>query len=537
MSEGGSNDPMTGLPSGLPTPAPREGSSFSLVWVIPIVAVVIGGWIAFRAISEQGPTITIAFKSAEGIEAGQTKVAYKDLQVGRITNVDLAEDLSHVIATAELVPGAYRYLKEGTRFWVVRPQISAGRITGLGTLLSGAYIAMDPVTEGEDQESFIGLETPPVVTTAEEGTVYTLMSKELGSIDVGAPVYYREIAVGEVASYEMDAETDKLKIQVFIRAPHDARVRSNTRFWNVSGFDVTVNAQGLRIETASVVSMLIGGIAFENHDPDRLGEAVEEFHVFPLDPSRRASAQPRYDEKSRFRLYFDEDSVEGLSRDSPVVFRGVQVGRVLEVSLELDPGRYEVRVPVEIEIEPGRLALRDQDPPDRSGWVEQLVEYGMRAQLQRGNLLTGGLQVALDLHPDAPRASVVIGPDYKELPTLPAGLDALTASLGGVVAKIDAMPLESIGRDLQGSLAELRTVLVEFKGIAEGMNGETLPALNSTLTSVDSTVTNLDQLLADDAPLALELRKAMRDVGEAARSVRVLADYLEQHPESLIQGK
>jgi paraquat-inducible protein B len=525
-----------GIPEDIPEAADRSTTSFSLVWLIPIVAVVIGGWIAFQAISQRGPTITIAFKSAEGIEAGKTKVAYKDLQIGSVTSLVLAEDLSHVVATAELVPGIEEYLTENTRFWVVRPQVSAGRITGLGTLLSGAFIAIDPVLEGEPRDHFVGLETPPVVTTSEEGSIFTLHSRNLGSFDVGAPVYYRQIPVGEVAAYEMAPNGDHIDIQVFVRAPHDERVRSNTRFWNASGLDVSVGAEGLRIETDSVVSMLIGGIAFDNHDPDDPGTVVEPDHVFQLYKNRRESEQPIYTVKRRYLLHFDS-SVQGLVPGSPVVFRGIQIGRVLEVQLELDPTNYLVRVPVVIELEPERLRITDFSPAGTLGRVERLVANGMRAQLGRTSLITGGLQVELDLHEDAEPATLILGGRYPELPTIPAPLEEITASVSGVLAKIDRMPLEKIGADLQGSMAELREMLSRVNDMASDFDNETLPALNSTLSSVDETVSNLDGLLSEDAPLPNELRKALEDVGEAARSVRVLADYLEQHPEALILGK
>ncbi len=531
-----SGGPGLDVPDAVPQAAPRNPTSLSLIWFIPLMAVLIGAWIAFQAISERGPTITISFKSAEGIEAGKTKVAYKDLQIGSVTSVVLADDLSHVVATAELVPGVEDYLTENTRFWVVRPQISAGRITGLGTLISGAFIAIDPVADGESRDHFVGLETPPVVTTAEEGSLFTLRAQSLGSFDVGAPVYYREIPVGEVARYEMAPSGDFLTIQVFVQSPHDQRIRSNTRFWNASGLDVSVNAEGVSVRTASVVSMLIGGVAFENHDASDLGEEVDASHVFTLYPNRRESEQPIYTIKRRYLLHFD-NSVQGLTPGAPVVFRGIRIGRVLEVTLELDPTHYEVRVPVVIEIEPERLHIPDFDPAGTLGRVERLVANGMRAQLGRGNLLTGGLQVELDLHEGVDPASLVLGGRYPELPTIPAPLEEITASVSGVLAKIDRMPLDRIGQDLQGAMAELRTMLTRVNELTSEFNTETLPSLNNTLGSVDQTVSSLDRLLAEDAPLPIELRKALEDVGDAARSVRVLADYLEQHPEALIRGK
>ncbi len=512
-----------------------DGRGISLVWLIPLVAIVIGGWIAFRAISEQGPMVTIEFKSAEGLEP-KTKVAYKDLQVGQVKAITLAEDLSHVIVSAELVPGAENYLTENTRFWVLRPQVSAGRITGLSTLLSGAYLAIDPVREGEPQDHFVGLETPPVVTTSEAGRVFSLRSTELGSIDVGAPVYYRQIQVGEVASFEMDPSGQFITTQVFIRHPHDARIKSNTRFWNASGIDLTIDAQGIRVRAASLISMLIGGIEFDAPDPTDPGVEVDEDTEFVLFKSQRDSEQPIYTIRTRYLLHFPH-SVQGLVPGSPVVFRGIRIGRVVEVKLELDASNYEIRVPVVIEIEPQRIEISSSDGFDAQGRIERLVANGLRAQLGRGNLLTGGLQVEFDVHPEAVPDRILLGGRYPELPTIPAPLEEITATVSSVLAKIERMPLDEIGDNLRGSLAELREVLREANVLASGFNENVMPSLAGTLERLDTTVGSLDRMLGEDAPLPIELRKALEDVGHAARSVRVLADYLEQHPEALIRGK
>jgi paraquat-inducible protein B len=513
-----------------------EGRGVSLIWLIPLVAVVIGGWIAFRSLSERGPMVTIEFESAEGLEAGKTKVSYKDLQVGQVKTINLSDDLSHVVVAAELVPGAENYLTENTRFWVVRPQVTAGRITGLSTLLSGSYIAIDPVREGEPQEYFVGLEAPPVVTTSAAGRVFVLRSTELGSIEVGAPIYYRQIQVGEVASFEMDASGEFITTQVFIRKPHDARIKSNTRFWNASGIDFTIDANGIRVEAASVVSILIGGIEFDSLDPTDPGVEVDEHSEFILFKNKRDSEQPVYTVRTRYLLQFPH-SVKGLVPGSPVVFRGIRIGRVVEVKLELDVSNYEIRVPVVIELEPQRIELSGFEGVDAQGPIERLVANGLRAQLGRGNLLTGALEVEFDLHPSAAPDRILLGGRYPELPTIAAPLAEITASVSSVLAKIERMPLERIGTGLQSVLEELRAVLRETNLVASGLNENVMPSLDQTLKRLDATIGSLDRLVGQDAPLPIELRKALEDVGGAARSVRVLADYLEQHPESLLRGK
>jgi paraquat-inducible protein B len=507
----------------------RVRSGISLVWLVPAVAILIGGWIAWRAISEQGPIVTITFLSAEGLEAGKTSIRYKDLKTGTVTSVELAEDLSHVIVTAELRPNAERYLTENTRFWVVRPRVTAGRVTGLGTLFSGAHIAMDPVREGQPRLAFVGLETQPVVTQSATGRSFTLRSEELGSVDVGAPVYYRRVQVGEVASVEMDASGDFVTTQVFVRAPHDERVRANSLFWNASGLDVTLDAEGIRVETASFVSMLIGGIGFDLPQGEEQGGSVPDGAVFRLFPDRRASEQPVYTLQERYLVYFP-NSVQGLAPGSPVVFRGIRIGEVVDLHLNFDWEAYEVQVPVVIEVEPERIETTDSDAAAVQHRIARLVEKGLRAHLGRGNLLTGGLQVVFDMHPDVEPATLLVGGAYPELPTIPAPFDEMTASIGGVIAKIDRLPLDQIGRDLQASLFELRR-------LAASINSDVMPAFAATMKRLDGTVGSLEGMLRPDAPLPLELRRSLEDVGEAARSVRVLAEYLEQHPEALIRGK
>ncbi len=527
--------PMDGLPGDLPEALLEERGGFSIIWLIPIIAIAIGGWIGWQAYSETGPTIRIQFDSAEGLVAGTTEVKYKDLRVGLVTAIELAEDLSHVILTAELTRGAERYLTENTRFWVVRPRFAAGRASGLETLISGAYVGIDPVLEGRRQRTFIGLEHLPIVTTGDSGTVYTLRSSTLSSAEIGSPVYFRRFEVGRVISYEMDESGDFVTTQVFIEAPHDNRVRSNTRFWDASGLDISLDAEGIRIDTASLVSLVIGGIAFDS--PSLLaGGPVDPATIFPLHANYQASKEQIYALRRRFLLHFS-DSVQGLVPGSPVVFRGIHIGEVLDVRLQVVWEESEVLVPVIIEIEPERFEGVTTDFIDPVQRIEHLVDNGFRAQLGLGNILTGQLQIEFDLHPEAPPASIIDGNLYPELPTVPTPLQAITGSLASVLGQIERLPLKEIGDNLRDSLAELRTTLIETRRLESGLNEDVLPSLTRTMESLDDTIQSVDRMIASDAPLPSELQRTLQDFGEAAESVKLLADYLERHPEALLKGK
>ena len=316
------------------------------------------------------------FESADGLVAGQTKLKYKEVDVGLVESVELNADLSKVKVTASLVKELSRYLTDETRFWVVRAEVSAAEISGVDTLLSGAYIAVDPSAAGENTKFFTGLEKAPVVRSDKPGTLFNLRAQELGSIDVGSPIYYRWLRVGQIAGYTLDDAGEFVSVQVFVEEPHDQRVRSTTRFWNASGIDAVVTAEGLQIDTPSLMSMLVGGIAFETPATVTVAQDVPENMVFELYPNKQATRRPRYSLKTRYLLYFD-DSVSGLVPGSPVEFRGIKLGEVLDVDVELDRETSEMRIPVVVEIEPERLGLTRADVEQSEvGLIQGMVDRG-----------------------------------------------------------------------------------------------------------------------------------------------------------------
>lgn len=511
----------------------KARAGLSIVWLIPVVAAAIGGWLAYRAYSEQGPSITITFKSAEGLEAGKTKLKYKDVELGVVESITLAKGLSHVNVEALLVNGTERYLTEKTRFWVERARVSAGRVSGLGTLLSGAYIGIDPVAEGKSQRKFTGLDNPPLVTSELPGRRFVLQAPRRGSLDAGSPVYFRQVAVGQVIRSVLNENGESVTIDIFVNAPHDKLVRKTTRFWNVSGINVALDADGVRLDTESIVSMLIGGVAFETPALEP-GDEAEPLTVFPLYPDLQATAVRIYEIKQRYLVHFD-GSVKGLVTGAPVEFRGIRIGQVVDVKLEFDG--TEFRIPVVIEIEPERITVVGTEPPDISGRLTRLVERGLRAQLKSANLLTGRLVVDLNIYPDAPEAVVKLGGLYPELPTVPTPLDQITTSLTRLVGRIDALPLENLGADLQKSMAALRVTLEHTGDLTRNANVTVLPAVTEVIEEAKKTLSSTTALLGPEAPLTQELSKLLVDLSEAAQSVRRLADELEQHPENLLRGK
>ena len=509
----------------------EEKRRISIVWVIPVVAALVGAFVAWRAISSRGPEITLTFKTAQGLEAGKTKIKFKDVEVGLVETVDLARDLLGVVVKARMVPGAERYLKEKTQFWIVRPRISGGQVSGLETLLAGAYIGVDPVLDGQDTRRFTGLEVAPVVTFSEAGTYYVLRSSRTGAIEVGSPVFFQHIQVGSVVSSELSQDDDTVTTRVFVQSPYDKRVHADTRFWNASGIDMTVGANGIQIDTQSLISILIGGIAFES--PAEAEGVVEVAapadSTFPLYESRTAANQRHYTHTTPYRLYF-EQSVRGLSIGAPVEFRGIPIGEVSDIELEFDPNTKSVfRIPVTIQIEPERFTSQTLDARERKAAVDRMIANGLRAQLRSGNLLTGQLVVSLDLFPGTAPAAIDWAANPPVLPTVPASLQEITENLTKLADRLGKMPVEQIGADLKSSLASLSITLKRSE--------DTGPQLKATLEAVQRTLANTNALIGPDSSVNNELRRTLLELSEAARALTRAANQFESQPDSLIFGK
>jgi paraquat-inducible protein B len=507
---------------------PKKKTRLSLVWVIPILAAALGVWVAVTRILSEGPKITIVFQSAEGLEAGKTKINYRGVDIGTITAIRLTEDHERVIATAQMTPRTEDFLVEDTRLWVVRPRISGANVTGLGTLISGAYIGIEIGSSKEPKRDFVALETPPVITGNAPGRFFVLKTSDLGSLDTGTPVFFRRLQVGQVASYLLDKDGKFFTIKVFVRAPYDQYVTANTRFWQASGIDVSLSASGLSVQTQSLLSILIGGIAFETPPSSAVLHVAEANTLFPLFSDRTAAFRPAARSPQNYRLIF-KDSVRGLAPGAPVEFRGIPIGEVADLRAQIDLKTFQFSVPVTIRLDPQRLGVRVIEGTSgadlermRRRLIDALVAHGARAQLRTGNLLTGAVYVAIDFFPGAAPATVDWSQTPPEVPTIPGQLQVMETKVTDIIDKLDKMPFQEIGDDLHTVLANLDLTLTSARG---------------TLVSARGTLTNAGNLTESNSPQLQQLGSTLQEVSRAARALRVLADYLERHPEALLRGK
>lgn len=531
------------LPPSAPAPVRPQVKArkarISLVWLVPIVAGVIGLSMVIHDFLNVGPKVVVSFQTAEGLEAKKTQVKYKNVVIGTVSDITLSDDRTHVLATIELNQSAAPFTRADSQYWVVRPRIGAHGISGVDTLLSGAFIGADAGSSEKTEKNFTGLENPPPVTFGEKGKRFILHTDDLGSLDIGSPIYFRRIQVGQVVAYELAKDGKGVDVEIFINSPNDKYVLDDSRFWNASGVDVSVGAAGLKVSTQSLTSIISGGIAFREpkYSPDaKPAQGNAEFKLFEDQATALAppDGEPKY-----IRMRFNQ-SLRGLVVNAPVDFLGVNIGRVVSVDLDYDPASGSFPGVVGAVIYPQRLGVANDKLREQAGGGDEeeqtsrilgrFVERGLRAQVRTGNLLTGQLYVAMDFDPKAPKIAYNAKARPLEIPTVGGSFDKLQEQLQAFVDKLGKIPIDELATNLNGSLVELQKTMKQ-------VNTDILPQMRGTLQQAQKTIGTANSAFSEDSPARQQLGQAMEEVQRTARSVRVLTDFLSRHPESLIRGR
>ncbi len=546
----------------LAEPVLRKSRGFSLVWLVPLVAAGIGIWLAVATIAGKGPTIEVAFVTAGGLEAGKTQVKFRDVTVGLVEDVRVAPDLSGVIVRASMSKSFEPHLNEATRFWVVRPRVGAGGVSGLDTLLSGAYVEVDPGA-GDERRSFVGLEEAPLIRSDAAGTEYVLIAETLGSAARGAPVFFRGLEVGQVLGYHLTEDGLRFEMPIFVNAPHDRLVNVGSNFWDVSGISVEAGVDGVAVRTAGLQALLIGGIEFDSPG----GSAAEQAaagSTFALFRDRESIGEQRITERVPFVVDFDS-STRGLRPGAPVEFRGIRLGSVADVGLKSDLAAGDASIRVQINLEPQRVdglptGLSIEEDYAR---IDAYVQNGLRAQLQTGNLLTGELFIDLDFRTDVPADGLDRSGPVPRIPSVPTDLQAITASVTGILTRLAELPLEDIvdniehmtgtldsllsdpeiaagvtdlataGSDLRRLIAELDRAAVPMLRSAEA----TIRSLEGAAQAARQTLQSADSLIGQESSLRFQLERSLQELTAAARSIREFAAALERDPGAIIRGR
>ncbi|MDB6098780.1 MAG: hypothetical protein JWN58_1483 [Gammaproteobacteria bacterium] len=522
----------------LPTPAVHNRRWIPrLVWVVPIAAALIGISLLIRDWENAGPRITISFLGGEGVQVGKTLVKYRDVTVGRVSAVVLSKDHQTVVVSADLSKDAASLLKADTQFWIVRPRIGVGSVSGLGTLLSGVYIGMKTGAATLRERQFVGLENPPALSHGPRGRELQLHAARAGSLGIGAPVYFRQFHVGRVIDENLlpDGST---RVTVFVEAPYDGFVKPVTRFWNASGIDVRFGADGLKVQTESLAAVLAGGLAFDDGPTEVVPADAGMLGEFTLYKNETEAMAPPDGDPRYIRMRFAQ-ALRGLEVGAPVEFVGVNIGSVVAVDLGYERQNKSFPVVVTAKVYPHRmgqayavLAAQGKTESDETlaAFVGTLVNRGLRAQPRSASLLTGKLYIALDFLPASPRADFDASIVPLELPTVNGTFQELEASIGRLVKKVNDLPLKQIAADLHTDLKDLHETLSELRT-------RVLPSAVDTLSALHSTLDSADRTLDVESPLQRGVTETLTEARSTLQAVRELADYLDRHPDALLRGR
>ncbi len=523
-------------------PTVTSGRKFSAIWIVPVVAVLAGVWMVIYTWMNEGPSVTVSFENASGLEAGKTKVKILDVDVGVLEEIQLNEDLKGITATLKLDPKTRPLLRDDTLFWVVRARVGAGGVSGLSTLVSGAYIEFEPGTGKPDQRTFEGLDAPPLTQAGAPGLKLELYSDTATSVGTGDAVLYKGYEVGRIESTRFDVERQNVTYDLFIDAPFHTLVHSSTRFWNSSGISLDASATGVELHIGSMQTLLTGGVAFGDPPGLPTGDPVEPGTTFKLFRAYRDILDNPYKNRTYYVARFKQ-SLAGLAPGAPVSFRGIQIGAVERIMLgdaaeePFSPGRS---IPVLLYVEPGRVEL-----PDTKASVDRLeafvpvgIQNGLRASLATGNLLTGKQLIEIDYYADVPKEELGTFEGYPVIPSVETGIGRLEQQVSALLTKFNALPLETTVKDadqalkrVDTTLAELSRTLVSVNTILESNAAQSLPVeVNAAIIELRSVLDGLSQ----DSPFYQNLDASMSKLNRTLQNLTELTRQLSEQPNSVL---
>ncbi|MDW2633017.1 intermembrane transport protein PqiB [Citrobacter portucalensis] len=510
----------------------QKVKNWSPVWIFPIVTALIGAWVLFYHYSHQGPQVTLITTNAEGIEGGKTTIKSRSVDVGIVESATLTDDLTHVEIKARLNSGMEKLLHKDSVFWVVKPQIGREGISGLGTLLSGAYIELQPGNKGSKLENYQLLDSPPLAPPDAKGIRVILDSKKAGQLSPGDPVLFRGYRVGSVETSTFDAQKRTISYQLFINAPNDRLVTSNVRFWKDSGIAVDLTSAGMRVEMGSLSTLFGGGVSFDVPEGLEQGEPVAQQSAFNLYDDQKSIQDSLYTDHIDYLMFF-KDSIRGLQPGAPLEFRGIRLGTVSKVPF-FSPNMRQVfnndyRIPVLVRIEPERLKAQLGEDTDVGAHLEQLLKRGLRGSLKTGNLVTGALYVDLDFYPkEPPITGVREFNGYQIIPTVSGGLAQIQQRLMEALDKINNLPLNPMIEQATNTLSEsqrtmkhLQTTLDNMNKITSSQSMQDLPA------DMQNTLRELNRSMQGFQPGSAAYNKMVADMQRLDQVLRELQPVLK----------
>ncbi|BCN23760.1 intermembrane transport protein PqiB [Vibrio alfacsensis] len=518
----------------------------SAIWIVPILALAMGAWMLFQYVTSTGPQITLKLPTAEGIEVGKTEIKALNVKVGVITDVKLSKDYDHIIATAQMNKDAKRMLSEDSMFWVVKPRIGRDGVSGLETLLSGAYIQLQPGNSKIVKEHFNVLDIPPVAAPDAEGLRLVLTHREAGKLGVGDPVIYKGFTVGRVEKTSFDVDSRRALYQLFIFKPYDSLVRTKTHFWLTSGIDLQLNAEGFEVKFGSLESLITGGVTFDTIPGAGTGsEVTENMTQFRLFDDVKQVREGMYDDYIQFVMMFEE-SVRGLKRKAPVEYRGLRIGTVMKVPMRMPTPEEDFsakKIPVLVRIELGRVYenLPSTKLPMFKEQLKNEFAKGLRGTLKTGNLLTGALYIDTDFYPEEKPYVPSQFEGLDVFPTKQGGFAQVQRQVNEFLTKINRLPMEETLDSLNATLKTSERTLASAERVASSVDKllnqsdtQQIPAdIRQSLQQLQKTLDGY----GPNSTMYSEMESTLQELEQVMSEFKPVLKQLNEKPNSLVFGE
>jgi len=518
--------------------------SISSIWFVPVIAVFMGLWMVYYQWSTGGPLINIEFTSAAGLVAGKTKIKYRNVDVGEVTKISLNEKSDGVLIVARIKKSAEKLLVEDSKFWVVSPKITLAGISGLSTLISGEFIEIEPGKSDKAKFDYTGLDDPPVTPAGTPGLHITLNSKDQFAYSKGDPIIYKGLAVGKFEDIHFNFYERVVYYNAFIKAPYHQLVTSNTKFWDVSGFQIDLNADGLSVNTGNVQSLITNGVTFGIPTGLDIGESITERAYFDIYPNYETADDERYKESVEIVILVS-DSIRGLKVGAPVEYRGVHIGKVISTNMLAKTApdemlKHEIKIPVLIGLQPGRVGL-----PDNAIGVARMTEQnrfwvkqGLKATLTTGNLLTGRLFVELQHFNDQPLDKLETYAGFPVMPIITNEFSQIAGKAGKFMDSLNKLPLDSLSNNANQLFKEFTQTAKELQGLSQNLEKLLADAnsekLSQQLSKTLKNISNLTNDFSSGSKGYEDIRKSLKALKDTMQELSPLLKQLNHQPNGLI---
>jgi len=507
-----------------------------IVWIVPLLALIVGGWLIYQYYSKQGPMITITFKNSGGLEPRQSQVKFRDVKVGTVEKVEILQQKEGVKVYVRINKDVTPFLNKDAKFWIVKPEIDLGKVRGLDALMNGAYIQLYSKLGSEAKREFKGLVEPPLSFQEENGHTYKLISESSYDFNEGTPVYFKQMIVGHVKKVNLTPDAKKVEVYVFIKEPYDKYININTKFWSLKNFTLDLTDRGVQVESGSLTQLLLGGIEFDTRDFKTTQKSSDSFYLYSSkDEALRKKIGEGKEKYVDFLMKFD-DGVGYLSIGASVKLDGFIVGKVKDIISVYDTKKLKTNSLVIATID---ISIFQKGKKPAFLGLKEAVKNGLSAKLEAVNPLVNYMYIKLVK--DKAGQSLVKDGKYYLFPTQKAKLSDITSKVKSFMTKLEKLPIKDAVKNFSDSLLSFKNLSDDLDGIVKDKDTKALPkTINNAIKELDRSLSSFSKLAnsyKEGSNFSDKLSQTLKDIDKASKELHNVLIKVKKKPNSLVVGE